>query len=89
MRGRGADGVPRRLVVRQAGKGVERLAHMRPNFVTRTVARLEGFEPPTNGFGSHYSIQLSYRRVFKGLLPSGAALLNSSLRDAWSLGISL
>src|SRR3546814_3322384 len=34
----------------------------RPGTSSRKLARLEGFEPPTNGFGSHYSIRLSYRR---------------------------
>ena len=39
------------------------LAQIWHRFVTEEMARLEGFEPPTNGFGSHYSIRLSYRRV--------------------------
>lgn len=40
-------------------------ARIRHKFVTGRMARLEGFEPPTNGFGSHYSIRLSYRRICK------------------------
>ncbi len=37
------------------------------------MARLEGFEPPTNGFGSHYSIRLSYRRIAHGGVRRGHA----------------
>ena len=41
----------------------KKLSRYCPRSVTGKMARLEGFEPPTNGFGSHYSIRLSYRRV--------------------------
>lgn len=33
------------------------------------MVRPEGFEPPTNGFGSHYSIRLSYERVVSCVPP--------------------
>ncbi len=39
------------------------LATTNKDLSKRGLVRLEGFEPPTNGFGSHYSIRLSYRRT--------------------------
>jgi hypothetical protein len=37
------------------------------------LARPEGFEPPTNGFGSHYSIRLSYGRELRIVPDRGVA----------------
>lgn len=38
------------------------IVHPRTRLELKLV-RPEGFEPPTNGFGSHYSIRLSYERL--------------------------
>src|SRR5690606_6140768 len=53
------------------------LSQICPKTVPEGLARLEGFEPPTNGFGSHYSIRLSYRRVSKGLFLQTGLKLSS------------
>src|SRR5690606_5604477 len=62
---------------RSASTGGRRGAEARPLEAARgpgaagRMARLEGFEPPTNGFGSHYSIRLSYRRADRHFPPFG------------------
>ena len=48
--------------------------------ITVELARLEGFEPPTNGFGSRYSIRLSYKRVGSILPDSSGWREPSALR---------
>ncbi|CRD59035.1 hypothetical protein BN1263560002 [Stenotrophomonas indicatrix] len=55
----------------------------------RKMARPEGFEPPTNGFGSHYSIRLSYERVVEPPRrrpgPGRASQRNEAVRDGHSI----
>ncbi len=46
---------------KQKTRFLKGFAHPRPR-LGRELVRPEGFEPPTNGFGSHYSIRLSYGR---------------------------
>ncbi len=53
----------RRPLLNSQGRDPQDLSQSGHRFVTGGMVRPEGFEPPTNGFGSHYSIQLSYERI--------------------------
>ena len=81
-------GLTRRVVLSGAEASAQRLSPLLKSRAQRghklgtdPLARLEGFEPPTNGFGSHYSIRLSYRRVFKGLFLPRPDVLSSGRWD--------
>ena len=67
----------RGLLLNLAREAGQVLSQICPKTVPEELARPEGFEPPTNGFGSHYSIRLSYGRVFKGLFAAGGPKLSS------------